>query len=198
MRLAPCAMSPVCFLLAALALAGCEATAFKSGSFAAGIQQFSLPPELAKLFGTKTKSAKKASLHSSSKTAKQSAPPVPTMQPAILQAKAAALEADDVRNVLLANSLYASGGGLEFAAIHKADGEMIGRSWTTEDTKQGDGEWRIEADGTYCRKWNNEWADGAWGCFKVVRQDSKLELKRVSGAGADGDMILVPGNAYGL
>ena len=195
MRLAPCAMLSVCLVLAALALAGCEATAFKSGSFAAGMQQFSLPPELAKLFGTKTGSPKKASLR---KTAKQSAPPVPAMQPAILQAKAAVLEADDVRNVLLANSLYASGGGMEFAAIHKADGEMIGRSWSVEDTKRGDGEWRIDADGTYCRKWNNDWADGAWGCFKIVRQESKLVLKRVSGAGADGDMTLVPGNAYGL
>lgn len=198
MRSASCFMIALCVSGSALVLAACEAPMAKKGGFSASIQQFSLPPSFAKLFTREHSKGKKTASRGSRAAAKKTTDKPVGKAPAIVATKAVELEADEVRRMLTGNSLYAGGGGLEFAAIHKPDGAMAGRAWSAEGISQGNGIWRVEADGTYCRKWDNEWADGEWGCFKVMRVDAKLNLQRISGAGTDGDMTLVPGNAYGL
>ena len=109
-----------------------------------------------------------------------------------------ALGFDELAGALSGNSVYADGSGQKFAALHEAGGALKGKAWSGSDTQTGAGSWKINADGTYCRKWDNGWAGSEWGCFKVYRQGNALTMERVSGAGANGQMTLVPGNAYGL
>lgn len=109
-----------------------------------------------------------------------------------------ALNAQEVRSALAGNSIYATGTDLKFAALHNADGTLKGKAWTGESTDTGTGAWKIDEKGQYCRKWDNAWAGGEWGCFKVYRQGDALMMERVSGAGANGKRNIVPGNAYGL
>ncbi|HSM19119.1 MAG TPA: hypothetical protein VK844_01955 [Hyphomicrobiales bacterium] len=111
---------------------------------------------------------------------------------------AGALSADEITVLLTGNSLYSGGSGFRVAALHQSDGALKGKTWSGEDTETGTGRWRVEPDGSYCRKWDNGWAGGEWGCFKLFRQDNALTLERVSGAGANSQMTLVQGNAYDL
>jgi hypothetical protein len=109
-----------------------------------------------------------------------------------------ALSAEEVTSMLTGNSVYAGDGNFQFAALHEADGALKGKSWNGEVTETGTGNWKVEASGAYCRKWENSWAGGEWGCFKVFRHGNELTMERVSGAGANGEMTLVAGNAYKL
>lgn len=111
---------------------------------------------------------------------------------------AAALSAAEVTSLLTGNSVYAGDGNFQFAALHQSDGALKGKSWNGEVTETGTGNWRVEPNGAYCRKWENSWAGGEWGCFKVFRDGDSLTMERVSGAGANGQMTLVQGNAYDL
>lgn len=134
--------------------------------------------------------------------AAQSRPPA-RRQPAQTQAQAqaqqrTALSASEVQGLLSGNSVYAGGSGWEFAALHRVDGTLAGRSWGNVPEETGAGSWRVETDGRYCRKWDNAWSGGEWGCFKVYREGATLQLERVSGAGSNGPMTLVQGNAYQL
>lgn len=109
-----------------------------------------------------------------------------------------ALGASELSAALSGNSVYADASGQKFAAMHGAGGQLKGKAWSGDDGQSGAGSWKVEKDGTYCRKWDNGWAGGQWGCFKVYREGNALTMERVSGAGASGQMTLVPGNAYGL
>lgn len=109
-----------------------------------------------------------------------------------------ALGAREVRALLTGNSVYAASAEVKFAALHAADGRLRGKAWAGDGTATGAGSWKIEADGRYCRKWDNGWAGGEWGCFRLYRQGNAVTMEKVSGAGANGSMTLVPGNAYGL
>ena len=111
---------------------------------------------------------------------------------------AEALSSEEVSSLLAGNSVYAGGSGFQFAALHQDGGALKGKSWSGDATDTGAGNWKVEQNGAYCRKWNNSWAGGEWGCFKVFRKGNALTMERVSGAGANGKMTLVEGNAYGL
>ena len=129
----------------------------------------------------------------------QTAPPS-RAQPAAFAAGAppAPLTAEEVRALLMGNSLFADGSALKFAALHRADGTLKGKAWGSDDPRTGTGTWKVEPDGAYCRKWDNEWAGGEWGCFRVFRQGNALIMEHISGAGANGQMTLVQGNAHEL
>lgn len=48
------------------------------------------------------------------------------------------------------------------------------------------GAWRVsEDDGLYCRTWNNGWAEGREGCFRVTRNGDALTFDHVSGAAGE-------------
>jgi hypothetical protein len=157
----------------------------------------------------KTKTASKKSRTENQRTASQTAnqrtasvaKPAPRKtSPAAARpaSSSAALSAGDLQQVLAGNSVYLGGAEQKFAAHHASDGSLKGKAWTGDGTQSGAGAWKINEDGTYCRKWDNGWAGGQWGCFKVYRKGNALTMERVSGAGANGQMTLVPGNAYGL
>lgn len=130
-------------------------------------------------------------------TATAAAAPPPAARPAGAPA-ARPLGAEEVRVLLAGNSVYASSAEVRFAALHEPGGGLRGKAWSEGTEDAGRGEWRIEADGRYCRKWDNGWAGGEWGCFRLFRNGNALTMQNVSGAGADGQMVLVPGNAYDL
>ncbi len=109
-----------------------------------------------------------------------------------------ALNADEVRATLAGNSVYVGGQGSEFAAVHNADGSMTGRIWGGGNEQSGGGAWRVDDNGQYCRKWDNAWSQGQWGCFEVYRDGDQLQLERVSGSGANGAMELQTGNPHDL
>lgn len=133
-------------------------------------------------------------------TPQQSASALPpaASPPAASPPAAKALSRAEVASLLTGNSMYAADGNFQFAALHQQDGALKGKSWNGEATETGTGSWKVEPDGAYCRKWENAWAGGEWGCFKLFRRGDTLSLERVSGAGANGQMTLVQGNAYGL
>lgn len=108
------------------------------------------------------------------------------------------LTSAEIERALIGNSIYAGAGEAEFAALHRPGGALAGRTWTSEGSENGQGSWKVAQDGTYCRKWDNSWGDGRWGCFKIFRKGSELVMERVAGTGSEGTMLVMPGNAYGL
>lgn len=134
----------------------------------------------------------------SSRTRQAPAPTPPAQQRVARTTEREALDADEVRQALAGNSVYVGGQGSEFAAVHNSDGSMNGRIWGGGAEQSGDGAWKVEDNGQYCRKWNNTWSQGQWGCFQVYREGDKLQLEQVSGSGANGSMELKEGNPHDL
>ncbi|MDP2620971.1 MAG: hypothetical protein Q8P46_12490 [Hyphomicrobiales bacterium] len=143
---------------------------------------------------TKAKAKPKADPKQKARAAATASPPPQTAS----SPPAAALSAAEVTSLLTGNSMYAGDGNFQFAALHQTDGALKGKTWNGETTETGTGNWRVEPNGAYCRKWENSWAGGEWGCFKVFRHGNALTMERVSGNGANGEMTLVDGNAYDL
>jgi len=108
------------------------------------------------------------------------------------------LSAEELRSTIAGNSVYVGAGSSEFAAYHSSDGALTGKAWGTGQEQTGDGSWKVNDDGQYCRKWDNAWSGGKWGCFKVYRDGEQLQMERVSGAGANGPMKLEEGNPHEL
>lgn len=125
-------------------------------------------------------------------------PTPPSEQRVARTADRSALSADEVRTTLAGNSVYVGGQGSEFAAVHNSDGSMNGKIWGGGNEQSGGGAWRVDDNGQYCRKWDNAWSQGQWGCFEVYREGDQLQLERVSGSGANGAMELQSGNPHDL
>lgn len=125
-------------------------------------------------------------------------PTPPAQQRVARTTERTALGAEELRTALAGNSVYVGNPGSEFAAVHNNDGSMAGRSWGSGNDESGEGEWRVDDNGQYCRKWSNGWSAGQWGCFEVYRDGENLQLERVSGAGANGAMELKDGNPHDL
>ena len=127
-----------------------------------------------------------------------STPAPPKQQQVARTVEREPLSADELRSAMAGNSVYVGAGGSEFAAYHNSDGSLAGRAWGTGQEQTGNGSWKIDEKGQYCRKWDNSWSGGQWGCFKVYKEGEQLQMERVSGAGANGPMKLESGNPHDL
>lgn len=134
----------------------------------------------------------------SSRTRQAPAPTPPSEQRVARTSDRTALNASEVRSTLAGNSVYVGGQGSEFAAVHNSDGSMSGKIWGGGNEQSGEGAWRVDDNGQYCRKWDNSWSQGQWGCFEVYREGDSLQLERVTGSGANGAMELETGNPHNL
>ncbi len=126
-------------------------------------------------------------------------PPAPPKQQQVARTvERTPLSAEELRTAMAGNSVYVGAGGSEFAAYHNGNGNLSGRAWGSGTEQSGSGSWKINEEGQYCRKWDNTWSGGQWGCFKVYQEGPQLQMERVSGAGANGPMKLESGNPHGL
>ncbi|MBZ0215724.1 MAG: hypothetical protein K8F25_04155 [Fimbriimonadaceae bacterium] len=126
-------------------------------------------------------------------------PPAPPKQQQVARTvERTPLSAEELRAAMAGNSVYVGAGGSEFAAYHNSNGSLAGRAWGTGQEQTGAGSWKIDEKGQYCRKWDNAWSGGQWGCFKVYKEGEQLQMERVSGAGANGPMKLQTGNPHDL
>jgi len=97
-----------------------------------------------------------------------------------------ALTADQIRQTVTVNPLTRCGsvllGQWRYTGRHGRDGTMTGLVLAGESREEAAGTWRVTTDGLYCRTWNNTWAEGREGCFRVTRAGDSLTFDHVSGA----------------
>lgn len=95
------------------------------------------------------------------------------------------LGAEQIRSTITASPLTRCGsvllGQWRYTGHHNRDGTMSATVLAGERREQGDGVWRVTADGLYCRRWSNGWAGGREGCFRVTRANDTLTFDHVSG-----------------
>jgi hypothetical protein len=111
----------------------------------------------------------------------------------------------EIRDILLADTLYRSGwrgiGQWQYASRHSANGTMQGRLWFSGGQEQAGGTWEISGD-LYCRTWSNNWGGGEPGCFRVsMGSGDTLVFEHASGSRGDADRYVYlrqAGNPYNL
>lgn len=96
------------------------------------------------------------------------------------------LNAEQIRAAVTGSPLTRCGrvllGQWRYTGRHSGDGSMTALVLAGETRDEATGTWRATDDGLYCRAWNNNWAQGREGCFRVTRSGDKLTFDHVSGA----------------
>ena len=105
------------------------------------------------------------------------------------------------------NTIYRSGiAGLarwEYASLHAKSGRISARRWWSGGDDRAKGSWRITSDDLYCRRFDNFWARGELGCFRVYDASGSGEVIFDHVSGNQGDSFryrykVLAGNPYKL
>ncbi len=101
----------------------------------------------------------------------------------------AILTSEEIRAAVTRSALTRCGKALlgqwRYTGRHSKDGTMTGLVLAGETREEATGVWRVTADNLYCRTWNNRWADGREGCFRVTRTGEALTFDHVTGAAGE-------------
>ncbi|MEQ8586420.1 MAG: hypothetical protein RLO01_14000 [Thalassobaculaceae bacterium] len=99
------------------------------------------------------------------------------------------LSAEEIRQTVVRNPLTRCSsillGAWRYTARHVRDGRMSAVVLAGQTREDATGAWRVTSDDLYCRTWDNDWAGGREGCFRVSRADDTLVFDHVSGAAGE-------------
>ena len=99
------------------------------------------------------------------------------------------LSAHEIRQTVTGSALSRCGSRLlgpwQYTARHRRDGSMEAVVLAGSKREDATGTWRVTGDDLYCRTWNNGWAQGREGCFRVTRSGDTLTFDHVSGAAGE-------------
>lgn len=99
------------------------------------------------------------------------------------------LSAPEIRQTVTGNALTRCGSQLlgqwRYTGRHMRDGTMEAVVLAGARREDAAGIWRVTDEGLYCRTWNNAWAQGQEGCFRVIRSGQSLIFDHVSGAAGE-------------
>lgn len=96
------------------------------------------------------------------------------------------LTADEIRQAVTRTPLTRCGsvllGQWRYTGRHSRDGTMSAVVLAGAKREDATGSWHVTGDDLYCRTWNNDWAEGREGCFRVTRSGDALTFDHVGGA----------------